>query len=192
MAIQELKHAEITGAILTAFYRVYNDLGYGFVEARYAAALDLELRNVGRHVTREYATRVYYRGHEVGFHRLDMVVDLAVVIEIKSTPVLLPYARRQLQNYLKSTNLEVGMLLHFGPKPRFERIYWPNNPINRVPEPRLPSPWENDAINDLIELERQLEAEADEEAREEWGKDDEGEEPGEPDADEDPPTAVPG
>jgi GxxExxY protein len=157
MAIQELKHTEITGAILTAFYRVYNELGHGFIEARYAAALDHELRNAGRHVAREYSTRVFYKGHEVGFHRLDMVVDLAVVVEIKSTPVLLPYARRQLQNYLKATNLEVGMLLHFGPKPRFERHYFPNDPVNIAPNPKIRPKWEQDFLDDMIEMEREIE-----------------------------------
>jgi GxxExxY protein len=184
MAIQELKHAETTGAVLKAFFKVYNELGYGFVEARYATALDRELRDAGRHVAREYATRVFYKGHEVGYHRLDMVVDLAVVVEIKSTPVLLPYARRQLQNYLKATNLEVGLLLHFGPKPKYERFYFPNLPMNKPSDPTIPPPWEADAIDNVIELERQI----DEDLRENGWKSDDFDDI---DPDEDPPVGVP-
>jgi GxxExxY protein len=187
MAIQELKHAEITGAILTAFYKVYNELGYGFVEARYAAALDRELRDAGRHVAREYATRVFYKGQEVGYHRLDMVVDLAVVVELKSTPVLLPYARRQLQNYLKATNLEVGILLHFGPKPSFERFYFPNDPINTSVKPTIPPPWDAQAIDNLIELERLIEEELKDEG---WKQDDELGDMEDP-SDDDPPVGSP-
>jgi GxxExxY protein len=187
MAIQELKHAEITGAILTAFYKVYNELGYGFIEARYAAALDRELRDSGRHVAREFSTRVFYKGQEVGYHRLDFVVDLAVVIELKSTPILLPYARRQLQNYLKATNLEVGILLHFGPKPSFERFYFPNDPVNTPSRPKAPTQWERDVLDDLIELERQIEEEL---RNQGWKQDDEFgdmEDPG----DDDPPVGSP-
>lgn len=187
MAIQELKHAEVTGAILTAFYKVYNELGYGFIEARYAAAMDRELRDSGRHVAREYATRVFYRGQEVGYHRLDMVVDLVVVVEIKATPVLLPYARRQLQNYLKATNLEVGILLHFGPKPTFERLYFPNDPVNKSIKPMIPPPWEADFIDAIIELERQIEQGLRDEGWKQDGELDEFDDPG----DDDPPVGSP-
>jgi GxxExxY protein len=188
MAIQELKHAEITGAILTAFYKVYNALGYGFVEARYAAALDRELRDSGRHVAREYATRVFYKGQEVGYHRLDFVVDLSVVVELKSTPVLLPYARRQLQNYLKATNLEVGILLHFGPKPAFERFYFPNDPANKASKPKLTPSWEQDFLDAMIELERRIEQELKEQG---WKQDEDEFGDTEDPWDDDPPVGTP-
>lgn len=126
MPESNLPRAGITRDVIGAFYRVYNSLGHGFVESTYAEALAADLRAAGRSVAREYATRVYYDGHQIGFHRLDLVVDLKVVVELKSTPVLAPYARRQLYNYLRATDLEVGLLLHFGPKPAYHRLYVPN------------------------------------------------------------------
>lgn len=70
--------------------------------------------------------RVYYKGHEIGFQRLDMVVEDLVVIEAKSTVELHKNATRQLFNYLRATNLEVGLLLHFGREPHFYRVVCEN------------------------------------------------------------------
>jgi GxxExxY protein len=117
------QHSELTREIIGAFYDVYNALDYGFLEAHYATALERVLKRRGRKVTREYAVQVFFEGEEIGFHRLDMVVDGCVVIEIKSTPALAQIARRQLYNYLRATNLEVGLLLHFGPEPRFQKVF---------------------------------------------------------------------
>lgn len=117
----------ITGDIIRLFYRTYNALGHGYLESIYAAALEYELRKAGHEVAREFAVRVLYDGVELGFHRLDLVVDSAVVVEIKATPALPPIARRQLYNYLRATSLEVGLLLYYGPEPRFQRIRVPNH-----------------------------------------------------------------
>jgi GxxExxY protein len=119
-------HSERTRSIIGAFFAVYNRLDYGFLEVHYGSALQRELTRLGHNVAREYAARVFYEGEEIGFHRLDMVVDSAVVVELKATPVLAPIARRQLYNYLRATNLEVGLLLHFGPTPRFHKLFVPN------------------------------------------------------------------
>ncbi|HVZ48410.1 MAG TPA: GxxExxY protein [Gemmatimonadaceae bacterium] len=116
----------LANEILKYFYRTYNTLGFGYLEQVYAAAMTYELRRAGIEVAREYAVRVMYDGVELGFHRLDMVVAGAVVVEIKATATLHPVARRQLYNYLRATNLEHGLLLYFGPEPRFQRLYVPN------------------------------------------------------------------
>jgi GxxExxY protein len=160
MAEADLVHSDITRAVIGAFFRVHKELGFGFLEARYAKALESELRSAGRHVARDYATRVYYKGEEIGFQRLDMVVDLAVVVELKAGPILPPFARKQLRNYLRATNLEVGLLLHFGPQARYERLYVPND-TNRKPVGRLriPPPWEADFIDEVIEMEKRIEEE---------------------------------
>lgn len=118
----DLLHREITRDIILAFYEAYNELGFGYVESLCAAALERELRVRGHAVVREYAVRVMYKGEELGFQRLDMLVDDRVVVELKSTAVLPPFAERQLLNYLRGTHLEVGMLLHFGPRPMFKRV----------------------------------------------------------------------
>jgi GxxExxY protein len=118
--------SELTRAIIGEFYHVFNLLGYGFIESHYASALERRLRSAGLDVSREYAVRVMFEGEEIGFHRLDMVVNGAVVVELKATPVLAPYARRQLYNYLRATGIEVGLLLHFGPVPKFHKVFVPN------------------------------------------------------------------
>lgn len=105
---------------------MYNKLEFGFLEAIYAAALKGELLTRGHRVVREFNVRVMYDGREVGYHRLDMVVDDSVVLEIKSTAVLAAHARRQLQNYLRATNLEIGLLLHFAPAPKVFRTFVPH------------------------------------------------------------------
>ena len=116
----------LTGSVIGAFFEVYNNLPFGFLEALYAAALERELIARGHRVAREFGVRVFYKGEEIGFHRLDMVVDDRLVVEVKSTRKLQEPAARQVQNYLRATNLEVGLLLHFGPEPKFYRVICEN------------------------------------------------------------------
>ena len=113
---------ELTHSIIGAFYEVHRELGFGFLEHSYATALERELRSRGHRVARELLVPVYYKGVELSLHRLDMVVDETVVLEVKATEVLPPHARRQLLNYLRATRLEVGLLLHFGPEAKFFRV----------------------------------------------------------------------
>jgi GxxExxY protein len=122
MRRHRLFEEDLTRSVIGAFYTVYNSLGYGFLERLYAAALERELRRRGHDVGREVPVEVLYEGGVLGIQRLDMVVDRKLVIEVKSTELLHPMARRQLFNYLKSTHLEIGLLLHFGPQPKFYRL----------------------------------------------------------------------
>jgi GxxExxY protein len=117
----DARRETISHSVIGAFFEVYNTLGDGFLEHVYAMALERELRERGHEVAREFGVRVMYKGHELALQRLDMVVDGYLVIEIKSTTDLAANAKRQLFNYLRATNLEVGLLLHFGPKPRVYR-----------------------------------------------------------------------
>lgn len=119
---EKLLYQELTKSILACFYAVYDSLGYGFLENVYCAALALELRRRGHKVSREVLTPVYYRSAQVARYRMDFVVDDVVVIEVKSTEVLNPNDIRQLLNYLRATPFTVGLLLHFGPKPKFKRL----------------------------------------------------------------------
>jgi GxxExxY protein len=107
--------------VIGAFFEVYNTLGYGFLERVCADALEIERLERGRSVRREIAIPVWYKGRRISPQRVDMIVDDRVLLEIKSTNVLPADAERQLMNYLRATSLEVGVLLHFGPKPRFKR-----------------------------------------------------------------------
>ncbi len=112
---------ELTQSVIGAFYEVYNTLGFGFLEHVYIMAMERELRHRGHTVAREVRVRVMYKGEHLATQRLDMIVDDKLVIETKSTYQLHPTAIRQLFNYLKGTNLEVGLVLHFGPEPKFYR-----------------------------------------------------------------------
>ena len=113
MARIDLLQEERTHSVIGAFYEVYNILGFGFLEGLYGMGLERELRSRGHRVAREVGVRVYYKGEELGQQRLDMIVDERLIIEIKSTYRLHKAAPRQVLNYLKATNLEVGLLLHF-------------------------------------------------------------------------------
>jgi GxxExxY protein len=118
----DLIERDLTHRIIGAFFDTYNALGNGFLESVYASALERELRSRGHEVRREVSVRVSYKGEDIAWQRLDMVVDGRVVIEIKASEFLPPTATRQLFNYLRATRLEVGLLLHFGPKPEFKRV----------------------------------------------------------------------
>jgi GxxExxY protein len=122
MARGELIEERLTHSVIGAFFEVYNTLGYGFLEHLYVLALERELQARGHRVAREVGIPVSYKGQELGLQRLDMIVDNTLAIETKSTAELHESATRQLYNYLKATALEVGLLLHFGPKPHFHRI----------------------------------------------------------------------
>lgn len=121
---------ELSHSAIGAFYEVYNTLGFGFLESVYANSLERELVARGHRVAREYAVRILYKNDEVGFHRVDMLVDERLVVEIKSSAVLAPVAQRQLLNYLRATNLTVGLLFHFGPEARFYRKISPCSRID--------------------------------------------------------------
>ncbi len=108
--------------MIGAFFEVYNNLGFGFLEHLYVRALEAELLLRGHDVAREFSVAVLYKGYELGRQRLDLVVDGKLVVEAKAAYELHPAAHRQLINYLRATKLEVGLLLYFGPKPCFRRV----------------------------------------------------------------------
>lgn len=119
---QRLLESRLTGKVIECFYRVYDELGYGYLEAVYRRALAFELRRERIDTQVETPISVSYQGVCVGSYRLDLLVGRRVAVEVKATEVLAPTARRQLLNYLRATTLDVGLLLHFGPKARFHRL----------------------------------------------------------------------
>lgn len=139
-----LKGEALTRSVIGAFFEVYNTLGFGFLEHVYLLALERELRGRGHSVGREVGVCITYKGEDLTFQRLDMIVDDTLVVEIKSSYELHAAARRQVFNYLRAMNLEVGLLLHFGPEPKFYRLIstnrkqYPPHPRN-PPHPATPS-----------------------------------------------------
>ena len=120
-------HQEVTGKIIRAFYTVYNTLGYGFLEKVYENALAHELAKQGLEARQQVPVRVYYDGLSVGEYWADMVVEGCVIVELKAAESLRPEHAAQLVNYLKATEMEVGLLFNFGPKPEFTRKLFTND-----------------------------------------------------------------
>lgn len=121
------KHSDLTSRILRAFYDVYNDCGFGFPESVYANALCVELEYAGVAFRKEVVQEIVYRGAVVGVCRFDIVVDGLVLVEVKASKALIEADRRQIISYLKASSLEVGLLLHFGPKPNPHRFIYDNS-----------------------------------------------------------------
>ena len=122
----EAKHKDITDLIIKAFYIVYNTLGYGFLEKVYQNAMVIELRKLGLKVIPQARIIVHYDGQEVGEYSADLLVEDAVIVELKATRAVAPQNEAQLLNYLKATVHEVGLLLNFGPKPQIKRKVYDN------------------------------------------------------------------
>ncbi len=122
----DLLHKELTDKILKIFYAVYNELGYGFLEKVYQNALRIELENNGFYVESQKLIKVYYKNLPVGEYYADIVVDKVVILELKATEVIVKDFEFQLVNYLRATDVEVGLLLNFGLKPEFRRKVFDN------------------------------------------------------------------
>jgi GxxExxY protein len=122
-----MKYVEITEKIIQAFYKVYNTLGYGFLERVYLNALFIELVAMGYKVAKEKKILVYYFGQVVGDYNADLIVEDIIAVELKAIEALTVDNEHQLINYLKATNIEVGLLLNFGKKPQAKRKIFDND-----------------------------------------------------------------
>ena len=117
-----IKHKEITDRILKGFYEVYNELGDGFLESVYENALYIVLKGYDLTVERQKSIAVTFRGNVIGDFKTDLIVEGSVIVELKAVCTLDPAHEAQLINYLKATNIEVGLLLNFGRKAEFKRF----------------------------------------------------------------------
>ena len=126
------KYSEMTNKIINCFYKVYNILGYGFLEKVYENALKMELENNGFSVEAQKPIKVLYLEKIVGEYFADLVVDNKIIIELKANEVLIPENEAQLVNYLKATEFEVGLLLNFGKKPEIKRKIFSNKNLDVI------------------------------------------------------------
>jgi GxxExxY protein len=126
----DLLHKDITDKILKAFYNVYNKLGFGFLEKVYENAMILELREMNITCERQKQIKVFYKNKMVGEYYADIMVENKVTLELKAAEVLVEANELQLINYLKATEIEVGLLLNFGQKPSFRRKVFQNDKKN--------------------------------------------------------------
>ena len=122
-----MKHQALTEKIIKVFYRVYNTLGYGFLEKVYENAMMIEFKKEALPAVQQSPIDVKYKDEIVGQYFADIIVDGSVIIEIKAKKSLMPEDTAQLLNYLKATDKEVGLLINFGPKPEISRNVFDNS-----------------------------------------------------------------
>lgn len=120
------KHKETTDKIIRVFYEVYNELGHGFLESVYERSLEIALHSLGLKVCRQIQVPVWFRGKPVGDFTADMLIEDCVLLELKAARALDASHQAQLLNYLRATEIEVGLLLNFGLKPEFKRLIFDN------------------------------------------------------------------
>jgi GxxExxY protein len=121
-----LLHADLTDQVIKTFYEVYNELGHGFIESVYEKSLAIALREKNFEVCRQVAIPVWFHGIQVGDFDADIMVNGNLLLELKAVRAIDPAHVAQLLNYLKATEIEVGLVLNFGPKPEFKRLIFDN------------------------------------------------------------------
>jgi GxxExxY protein len=123
---QDFQYKELTEKIIEIFYKVYNKLGYGFLEKVYENAMLKEFETADIPAVSQYAINVVYDGEIIGEYFADILVDNKVIVEIKASKSLAIENEAQLLNYLKATEIEVGLLLNYGPRPELKRKAFDN------------------------------------------------------------------
>ena len=114
-------HSELSSEILKAFFNVYNTLGFGFLEKVYENAMMIELSKLGLQCSQQQHIDVFYDAEKVGDYFADIIVEDKIIIELKAAEALSPEHEAQLVNYLRATEIEVGLLLNFGKTPQHKR-----------------------------------------------------------------------
>jgi GxxExxY protein len=127
------KHHDVTERVIRVFYDVYNELGSGFVESVYREAMRLALTQAGLRVGVEVPIQVGFRGEVIGSFRADLIVNDVVLLELKTCESLSQRHEAQTMNYLRATNVEVALLMNFGPEPKFRRMLLDNDKKKSVP-----------------------------------------------------------
>jgi len=122
----DLKHRELTEKIIGVFYDVYNELGHGFLESVYRDSMRIALEQAGLRCDSEVAVPVWFRGQDVGQFRTDLIVEGLVILELKTAASIDRSHEAQLYNYLRATEVEVGLLFNFGKHPEFCRVVFSN------------------------------------------------------------------
>ena len=117
-----LQHGELTEKIIGVFYDVYHELGYGFLESVYEESLVISLREAGLRFERQLAIPVWFRGHQVGQFRGDILVEGKVLLELKSTRTIEAAHQAQLLPLSEVHRIAVGMMRNFGSRPQFRRL----------------------------------------------------------------------
>ena len=119
--MEEFLHKEITSKIIQSFYKVYNILGYGFLEKVYENAMRIDISKSGSHVEQQKNIKVFYESEQVGDYYADLLVENLIIVELKAAETICDEHETQLLNYLRATDIEVGLLINFGKKAEIKR-----------------------------------------------------------------------
>jgi len=125
-----LKHHDLTEKLIGIFYAIYNELGHGFLESVYEQAFSVALAESGLFFQRQMAVPVFIHGQKIGDFRADLLVEGKVIVELKTGREIEPAWEKQLLNYLRGTQIEVGMLFNFGPSAQFKPYAFENGRTN--------------------------------------------------------------
>ncbi len=125
-------YSETIDIIIKCFYSVYNKLGHGFLEKVYENSLIIELQKYNLYVIQQKPIKVYYDQIEVGKYYADLFVENSIILELKADESICAAHEAQLINYLKATDIKIGLLLNFGKKPEIRRKIWTYNSENHV------------------------------------------------------------
>jgi GxxExxY protein len=120
------KHDELTERVIGVFFDVYNELGSGFLESVYREAMSIALTQVGMMVKTEVPVPASFRDVIVGVFRADLIVNDLVLVELKASEQIIRQDESQTMHYLRATEIEVGLLMNFGARPRFKRFVMDN------------------------------------------------------------------
>jgi|SRR5579871_1488566 len=126
-ASRDFKHAQVTEKIIGVFFQVFNELGLGFLECVYEQAMAIALAEAGLNVKRQVSIPVWFRGQQIGDFKADMLIERNVLLELKAVRTIDLAFEKQLLNYLRANDIEVGLLLNFGHKPEFRRLVFENS-----------------------------------------------------------------
>ena len=134
---ESLKHHELTEQIIGTFYEVYNELGFGFLESVYENSFVIALRAKGFKVQQQVSIPVWFRGQRVGDFVADLLVEDKVILELKAVRTFDESHKAQLLNYLRATEIEIGLLLNFGQSAEFKRMVFDNNRKRKSTDEKL-------------------------------------------------------
>lgn len=109
-----MDHRKLTEKIIGCAYRVYNKMGFGFLESVYEKCMLIELNKAGLNADSQKPIKVYYDNETVGDFVADIIVNDTIILELKSVRRIIRAHEVQLVNYLVATRIEVGLLLNFG------------------------------------------------------------------------------
>jgi GxxExxY protein len=125
-----LKHSDLTEKLIGIFFSIHNELGHGFLECVYEQAFSVALAESGIFFERQVAVPVWFHGKQIGQFRADLLVDRKVIVELKTGREIDSAWEKQLLNYLRATDIEVGLLFNFGPSAQFRRYAFENDRKN--------------------------------------------------------------